>query len=536
MSIRWRVILQQLVIAASVLIAAAIAYSTIRSTEYYLKRMEWAYQQLDAITSLKVSANRYSEQIAELILIGDPERPDFESASAELLAGFDKLEKITNEEQTFLASWARPDERLDEIHRIERMRALYQQINASVAEVLALLGRDQQSDAILLFRREIENRLDAEFEHLLTAAALDEQEEVQRVDREAEAFWQRLAVATGATAFVAVAVCFLSGGLLARSLLRPINLLTQGTEAISRGELGHRITYDSSDELGVLARRFNQMASVQEKQHNRLLSAQSDLEHQVAERTNELADANRRLTHLDQMRVQFLADVSHELRTPLAGLRGEAEVTLRYGGRSAEACRETLERIIDYASDMSRLVDDLLFLARSETDTVRFDFRRAKLQDIVAEAVREGEVLGRSKGIAIATDLAPELIWVDVDAQRLRQALMILLDNAIKYSPPNRQVSVSVAAVGRYAEAVVRDEGPGIPHEELPHVFDRFYRGRISRASHQSGTGLGLAIAKWLVEKQGGELAIESEEGQFTEVRLRVPRVEVTTLVQDPAG
>ena len=536
MSIKQRVILQQLVIAASVLIVAAIAYSTIRSTEYYLKRIEWAYLQLDAITSLKVSANRYSEQIAELILIGEPERPDFESASAELLAGFDRLEKITVEEQAFLVSWARPSERLDELHRIERMRALYQQINASVGEVLALLGRGQQSDAILLFRQEIENRLDAEFEHLLTAAALDEQEEVQRVDSEAETFWQRLAAATGATALIAVAVCFFSGGLLARSLLRPINLLTQGTEAISRGELGHRITYDSADELGVLARRFNQMASVQEKQHNRLLSARSELEHQVAERTNELADANRRLTRLDQMRVQFLADVSHELRTPLAGLRGEAEVTLRYGAKSEEVWRETLERIIAYASDMGRLVDDLLFLARSETDTVRFNFRRAKLQDIVAEAVREGEVLGRSKGIVIATDFGPEPVGVEVDPQRLRQAVMILLDNAIKYSPPNRQVSVAVASAGRYAEAVIRDEGPGIPPEELPHVFDRFYRGRISRASPQGGSGLGLAIAKWLVEKQGGELDIASEEGRFTEVRLRVPRVEVTALVQDPVG
>ncbi len=343
---------------------AAIAYSTIRSTQFYLKRMDWAYQQLEAITSLKVSANRYSEQIAELILIGDPERPDFESAGAELLAGFDHLQRMTENERAFLESWTQSDGGLDELHRIERMRTLHQQINASVAEVLALLERNRHSEAILLFRQEIENRLDAEFEHLLTAAALDEQEEVQRVEHEAQAYWQRLAIATGATAFVAVLVCLLSGGLLARSLIRPINLLIQGTDAIGRGELGHRIAYDGSDELGVLARRFNQMASVQERQHARLISAQSDLEHQVAARTNELADANGRLTRLDQMRVQFLADISHELRTPLAGLRGEAEVTLRYGAKSEEVCRETLERIIAYAADMSRLVEDLLFLAR----------------------------------------------------------------------------------------------------------------------------------------------------------------------------
>ena len=100
-----------------------------------------------------------------MILIGDPERPDFESASAELEAGFDKLEKITEDQRTFLASWTQPDEQLDELHRIGRMRALDQQIKASIAEVLTLLGRDQRSDAILLFQREIENRFDAEFDN-----------------------------------------------------------------------------------------------------------------------------------------------------------------------------------------------------------------------------------------------------------------------------------------------------------------------------------------------------------------------------------
>jgi two-component system, OmpR family, sensor kinase len=237
MSIRWRVTFQLMVIASSVLIVAATVFSTTRSTEFHLKQTYWAYQQLDAINSLRVSANRYSEQIAELILIGDPERPDFESASAELEAGFDKLEKITADQRTFLASWTQPDEQLDELHRIGRMRALYQQIKASIAEVLTLLGRDQRSDAILLFQREIENRFDAEFDNLLTAATLDEQEEVRRLESEAGSLWRSLAVATCLAAFLAVAACVISANSLARSLIKPISMLTQRTEAIRRGEL-----------------------------------------------------------------------------------------------------------------------------------------------------------------------------------------------------------------------------------------------------------------------------------------------------------
>jgi signal transduction histidine kinase len=208
-------------------------------------------------------------------------------------------------------------------------------------------------------------------------------------------------------------------------------------------------------------------------------------------------------------------------------LRGEAEVTLSHGAKPETVYRDTLERIIAYATDMARLVDDLLFLARSETDTVRFNFQRVPLQEIVTEMLRDGEVLARSKHIALEQDIASAPVWVQVDPHRLKQALMILIDNAIKYSHSNGAVTVTVSHNGEYGEVVVRDEGMGIPAEELPHVFERFVRGRISRNANQGGSGLGLAIAKWLVEKQGGELTLRSEEGRFTEVRISIPRAEV---------
>lgn len=130
---------------------------------------------------------------------------------------------------------------------------------------------------------------------------------------------------TAALAAAAVFLCFAAAILLARSLMRPIGLLTRGTEAISNGELDHRISYDSRDELGALAKRFNEMAAIQEDQRDRLLNAKAELEQEVAARTAQLAAANQRLIDLDRLRVQFVADISHELRTPLTALRGEAE-------------------------------------------------------------------------------------------------------------------------------------------------------------------------------------------------------------------
>jgi signal transduction histidine kinase len=536
MGIRSRILLFQLIVVTSVLMMAAIVYVTIRSTTYYMERVQWANDQLEAVTALTVNANRYSEQIAEFLLIGEPERPDYDSASAELEAGFDALEKLTRGEAEFLVGSSEQEDDGDEIFRITRMRALYGEISKATARAIDLRNQGRQDDAVNIFRRDIENRFDAEFENILEAARRDEAEEVARAELQAEALWQRLTWITAGLALAAVILCFVAAFLLARSLMRPIGLLTQGAEAIGRGELDHRIGYDSSDELGGLARRFNAMAANQEDQRKRLLEARADLERQVTARTAELAAANQRLTDLDRLRVQFLADISHELRTPLTALRGEAEIPLRHGSKPEAVYRDALERIVTQSLEMSRLVDDLVFLSRSETDTIRFEPRRTDLVTIVADAVHDGEILARTNAIAIKADYRTDPIWVTADAQQLKQALVILLDNAIKYSPRGRPVNLSMTVSDGHAQITIRDKGLGIPAEEIPKVFERFYRGRSPKASRQPGSGLGLAIAKWLVEKHQGEITLTSEVGSFTEVVVRIPRADASEASDDKAG
>jgi two-component system OmpR family sensor kinase len=526
MSIRSRILLFHLIVIGSVLVMAAIVYVTIRSTTHYMERVQWANNQLEAVTALTVNANRYSEQIAEFLLIGEPERADYDSARAELEAGFDRLEKLTREEAEFLDGSSAQEDGGDEIFRVMRMRTLYGEINKATTTAINLRSQGRQEDAINVFRRDIENRFDAEFENILEAARRDEAEEVARAELQAEELWWHLTWLTAALALAAVALCFVAAYLLARSLLRPIGLLTKGAEAIGRGELDHRIVFESRDELGALAQRFNTMAANQEDQRNRLLDAQTDLERQVDARTEELATANQRLTDLDQQRVQFLADISHELRTPLTALRGEAEIPLRHGSKPEAIYRDALERIVTLSLEMGRLVDDLVFLSRSETDTIRFEPRRADLVTIIADAVHEGEILARAKGTSVKADCRSEPVWINADPQRLKQALLIVLDNAIKYSPPGQSVTVRMAAADGQAEITVSDSGMGIPPEEVPMVFDRFYRGHNSKASRQLGSGLGLAIAKWLVEKHRGAIALTSEVGAFTEVQIRIPCAE----------
>jgi two-component system OmpR family sensor kinase len=523
MGIRSRILLFQLIVAAAVVMMAAIVYITLHLTAYYSQRVQWANAQLEAVTALTVNANRYSEQIAEFLLIGEAERPDYDSARAELEAGFDVLERLTRDEAEFQVGNSDHEDEGDEIFRITRMRTLYGEITKATSDAINLRDQGRQEEAIAVFRREIENRFDAEFESILETARRDETEEVARTKSRAETLWHRLTWITAALALTVVALCFVAAFLLTRSLMRPIDLLAQGAEAIGRGEWNHRIVYDSHDELGALARRFNAMAANQEDQRKRLLEARADLERQVTARTAELAAANQRLIELDRSRVQFLADISHELRTPLTALRGEAEIPLRHGSKPEAVYRDALERIVRQSLEMSRLVDDLVFLSRSETDTIRLEPRRTDLVAIVADAAHEGEILAHTKAIAIKADYSTAPIWVNADAQRLKQALLILLDNAIKYSPRGGMINLSMKAAEGHAEITIRDNGIGIPAEEISKVFERFYRGRNPKASRQPGSGLGLAIAKWLIEKHRGEIMLTSEVGSFTEIVIRIP-------------
>jgi signal transduction histidine kinase len=167
---------------------------------------------------------------------------------------------------------------------------------------------------------------------------------------------------------------------------------------------------------------------------------------------------------------------------------------------------------------MGNLIDDLLFLSRSEADELRFTFAPVSLTKVVSEAVQDAAVLARDRNVRIAFEGASTGPVVRADARRLKQAVLIVLDNAAKYADPETGVTVRVAADAGDAEVRVRDHGTGIPPEEIPHVFQRFYRG--ARARHGDGSGLGLPIARWIVEKHQGSIDLSSAPGEGTEVRI----------------
>jgi len=245
-----------------------------------------------------------------------------------------------------------------------------------------------------------------------------------------------------------------------------------------------------------------------------------------------LEKANDRLRELDQSRSQFFADISHELRTPLTVIRGEAEVTLRGKDKPILDYKTSLERIVQLTEEVNKLVSDLLFLARSETGTIQITKTEVDLENLLQDVLQEAAILAQKKHSMITLIDPPAPSRIYGDPQRLKQLLLILLDNAIKYSDPNSHVQMSLNVDSQYATIEIVDQGQGIAEQDLPHIFDRFYRGHRVKDHTQPGAGLGLAIAKWITEAHGGHISFSSRPGKGSTATIRFAQQSLTSEIQ----
>ena len=290
---------------------------------------------------------------------------------------------------------------------------------------------------------------------------------------------------------VALLLASLGGVWIANKALRPVDRLTRAAERIGRGNLNERVDeVGSNDEIGRLAATFNEMISKLEQAFER----------------------ERR----------FTADASHELKTPLAVLRGDIEVALRRE-RSPDEYKRVLASSLEEIARLTKLTDDLLTLARSDAGDRVLELEPVRLEQLAAEAHAYIQPLAQSVGIALSYDAPRSPVLIEGDEKRLKQLLVNLLDNAIKYTPPGGSARLALAVENSYALVKVSDSGRGIPASALPHVFERFYRQSDPKDSRVTGFGLGLAISKWIVDAHGGTIEVESAEGEGSRFTVRLP-------------
>jgi two-component system OmpR family sensor kinase len=324
-----------------------------------------------------------------------------------------------------------------------------------------------------------------------TVAVLQVSSRIGAIERSVTTTRIALAVGIGLALLLAVLLTIA----LIRAALRPLVEMERASQRIAQGALSLRLEEPPThDEIGRLARSFNSMVAQLEQAFNQ--------------------------------QKQFVADVSHELRTPLTALGGGLEMLLLGADRGdPEASRRLVRGMYAEVERMNRLTQDLLTLTRLDEGRAELALEAVDPQSLLETACEQAEHLAQGQEISFA--IAPATPHVRADADRLRQVLLNILDNAIKHTPATGSIRLSAhPAAGAMVEIGARDTGSGIPAEALPHIFERFYRADPARArasQRSGGTGLGLAIAKGLIEAQGGAISITSTVGVGTTVTIRLP-------------
>ena len=231
------------------------------------------------------------------------------------------------------------------------------------------------------------------------------------------------------------------------------------------------------------------------------------------------------LRRLERVRQDFVANVSHEFKTPLTAIQGFAETLLGGALEDDKNNRRFLEIIRDHATQLARVTDDLLKLARIEAGKLDVQFGPINIADVVDACAETTQLRAGRKGIDFESDLPADLPLVRGDARLLREVIQNLLDNAVQYTPKGGRVAIQADAGGRDVIVTVVDTGIGIPLADQERIFERFYRVDAARSREEGGTGLGLSIARHIVETLGGRLSVESEVGQGSRFSFSLPKM-----------
>ena len=293
---------------------------------------------------------------------------------------------------------------------------------------------------------------------------------------------------------IALAAALAIGFITFRIITRPIDQLTLAAQSLAHGDLTTRVTVDDhptrlgSDELSELGSAFNTMAD--------------------------------NLQQAEQLRRDMTADIAHELRTPLSVIRANLEAMID-GVYPADA--DHIHTTLDQANLLSRLIEDLRTLALAEAGQLQLVTRPADVTKLISSTLASFETQAKTQHLTLTANIEAGLPVIELDPDRIKQALAILIANALRYTPANGSISVNARRESDHLLIEVSDTGSGIAPDDLPHVFERFYRADKSRSRAGGGSGLGLAIAKSIIEAHTGTIEARSEAGQGTIMRIELP-------------
>jgi signal transduction histidine kinase len=321
---------------------------------------------------------------------------------------------------------------------------------------------------------------------------------------------------TSALLLVAFTMAVLASLFLGRRVVRPLEALRSGVERIGKGDLNHRLDLKTGDEIEILADEFNEMAG-------HLRDAYTGLERKVAERTQALTVANEKLEEASKLKSQFLANVNHELRTPVSAIIGYAHLVLRATeGQISRLQRENLQDLLNNAERLLNQIDSLLEFSKIEAGKIEVRSEPVKVNEVIQGAISTIEPSLNGGSVRIIREVASDIPALNTDREKLRQIILNLLDNAVKFTERG-EIKISALQQNGSFKLAVSDSGIGIQKEDLDKIFEEFHRGDSSSTKQYRGTGLGLAIVKRFVNLLSGEVAVESEVGKGSVFTVTLP-------------
>ncbi len=303
-----------------------------------------------------------------------------------------------------------------------------------------------------------------------------------------------------------------------RRIMRPLTEMSKQAQSLSAAP-AKELTADEMKRLRDLAGTISNIDATKLDKRLSVDGTQSELK--------DLANAiNSMLNRIDEAyrsQVRFVSDASHELRTPISVIQGYVNLLDRWGKNDESTLQEAIDAIKSEAESMKELIEQLLFLARGDNETLHLDLEVFDCSELVEEILKETQMIDSLHTFRIKEKT---MACVNADRQLMKQALRILVDNSIKYTPDNGDILVSVTAEDGTVRISVQDNGIGIDAQNLPYIFDRFYRSDESRARKTGGSGLGLAIMKWIIDRHSGTIEVISRKDIGTRTTILLPKAD----------
>ena len=503
-----------------IVIISALVITSTQITRSNLKQNALAQSLLNEHLLVSSISYRLFKQLTDELIFGnDANQAVVRNKRAIIDQSLAKITVLKEEQRKALGESLAPGS----IDETETLRILLDEIIGefhAIFDEIASHGQslDQQQERV---QHLLEATIDNQFREAINTAVTQQSNVVASLNARIETLHQAIFWYSFLLALLAIPIVILGAYWLLNILYRPLNAIQLGAEAIVQENYQYRIPRGYDVEFDSIAVSFNTMADELLKQRDQASASHRDLEYQVAQRTAELTEANELLQNNDKSRRELFGDISHELRTPLSIIRGEVQVTLRQKTVSESDYKSTLDTVLSQALSLSRLVDDLLMIARAESGNMRIIPKAVAVSEFICSTTAKLESLLEKNKVSLDIQVAEDLPVIAFDPERIAQAMMIILDNALQHAAQGSRIFITCNHESHYLKIAIRDEGEGINPEALPYIFDRYFRGSDTRTGR--GAGLGLAIAKAIMVAHRGNIEVSSTLGQGSTFTLILP-------------